>query len=62
MEEYSSENIIDPFSVTEFSGKMAKWFCKNNPTHKWVASFGSRAKKQGLCPVCKKYSYQKNAV
>ena len=58
MEEYSPENEIDPYTVTEFSGKTAKWICRNNPEHKWSSTFNSRAKQEGLCPICKEYKYK----
>lgn len=59
MDEYDSENIIDPFTVSEFSGKIVKWRCRNNKNHSWETNFGSRANGIGGCKICRGYNYGK---
>lgn len=56
MDEYDPENTIDPYTVTEHSNQSANWICRNDPSHRWPATFGSRANGQGRCPICKDYS------
>lgn len=55
--EYSKENTVDPFAVTEFSGLTVKWNCLIHKDTQWEASFHSRAIGYGSCPVCKNYNY-----
>lgn len=57
MDEYDPENSIDPYSVTEKSNRDAKWICRNNPNHKWVAKFIARTNGQGGCNICRGYNY-----
>lgn len=59
IDEYSSENKIDPYNVTEKSDKMVKWVCRNNPEHKWSTSFRQRANGTGNCPECRGWHYNK---
>ena len=58
MEEYSPQNTINAFQVTEFSSKNAEWICKYNTEHRWTASFASRAYGIGTCPICKVHNYE----
>ncbi len=57
MDEFDLTNEIDPYSITERSNKSAKWICRNNPEHRWVAKFSARAKGQGGCNICRGYNY-----
>lgn len=57
MDEFSHDNEIDPFTVTEKSGLNVSWICRNNPEHKWMATFYSRANGQGGCNICRGYNY-----
>lgn len=59
MDEFDPSNIIDPYTVVEYSDKHAKWTCRNNPAHKWEASFEARALGQGGCNICRGYQYGK---
>jgi hypothetical protein len=59
MDEYDPENRIDPYEVTEYSGKYVKWICRNNPEHKWKARFYSRARGEGGCNICRNWNYGK---
>lgn len=59
MDEYDPENEVDPFNVTEFSSKVVNWICRNDNSHRWKASFDSRAKGVGGCKICKSYKYKK---
>ena len=58
MDEFAPDNTIDPYQVTEFSGKQAKWICRTDKTHCWTATFSSRARGHGGCPVCHIYQYE----
>lgn len=57
MDEYDPTNEIDPYTVTERSNKSAKWICRSNSDHKWMAKFDARAKGQGGCNICRGYNY-----
>lgn len=59
MDEYASENKMDPFTVAEKSDKTVNWICRNNPKHKWSASFKQRANGTGNCPECRGWHYNK---
>ena len=59
MDEYDPDNEIDPYSVTEYSGKKAKWICRNNNEHKWEATFSTRACGHSSCPTCHIFRYDK---
>lgn len=59
MAEYDPCNAIDPYAVTENSSLKAKWICKYNPNHRWIASFYLRAHGQGGCNICRNYQYEK---
>lgn len=59
MDEYDPSNDIDPFTVTEYSTKSAKWICRNDNSHKWEAPFESRSNGQGSCKICRGYQYGK---
>ncbi len=59
MDEYDSSNTIDPYNVTEKSTNIVKWICRNNPEHKWNATFQSRARGGGGCNICREYNYNK---
>lgn len=57
MDEFDIENTIDPYNVVEHSSRKAKWVCRINPEHKWIASFDSRSKGVGNCNICRGYRY-----
>lgn len=57
LSEYSKENTIDPFAVTEFSSLTVKWNCLIHKDTQWESSFHSRAIGYGSCPICKNYNY-----
>lgn len=59
MDEYSPNNIIDPYTVSEKSNKEVEWICRNNREHVWRATFGKRALGQGSCNICRNYYYGK---
>ncbi len=59
MDEYDPSNDIDPYAVTEYSTKIAKWICRNNNEHRWDAPFQWRARGQGSCSICRGYQYGK---
>ena len=42
MDEYDSDNTIDPFKVFPSDTNHANWVCRKNPAHKWEASFLAR--------------------
>ena len=52
MDEYDSDNTIDPFKVFPSDTNHANWVCRKNPAHKWEASFLARHMGYGKCPVC----------
>lgn len=52
MDEYSDENILDPFGVFPSSDEDAIWECRMDPGHRWTAKFRTRHNGLGLCPVC----------
>ncbi len=58
MDEFDTDNEIDPYSVSERSSMIAKWHCRINPEHKWEAEFRLRAQGFKKCPFCdiKNYS------
>lgn len=56
MDEYAPENTIDPYNVTEYSNLYAIWFCRNDSSHRWPASFDQRARGFGKCTICKDYN------
>ena len=55
MDEYDPRNEIDPYTVTEGSSKSGKWICRNDSTHRWTASFHSRAMGLGFCKICRDF-------
>ena len=59
MDEFDPSNDIDPYSVTEYSTKTAKWICRNDNNHIWEASFSARAHGEGGCNICRGYQYGK---
>lgn len=59
MDEYDSENEINPYTVTEKSDKTVKWICRNNPEHRWSITFRQRANGTGNCPECRGWHYNK---
>ena len=58
MDEFDPDNEIDPYTVAEKSSKNAKWICRNNPEHRWIAQFNARANGQGGCKICRDYNYE----
>ncbi|WP_167956561.1 zinc-ribbon domain-containing protein [Anaerosporobacter faecicola] len=52
MKEYDPENTVDAYEYSPISPKIVKWICKNNPNHKWEASFIKRKGSYGGCPEC----------
>lgn len=59
MDEYASDNELNAYEVAEKSTKKARWKCRNNPNHKWIASFQARARGFGTCPECQNRTYGK---
>ncbi len=59
MDEYDPDNEIDPFNVSEFSGRKVQWICRNNREHRWKATFYSRSIGYGLCRTCHIFHYDK---
>ena len=57
MDEFSLDNEMDPYTVTEKSRKNVKWICRNNPKHTWKTTFNARANGQGGCAICRDYNY-----
>ena len=60
LDEYGAENELDPYEVTEHSSKPVIWHCRNNPEHKWTATFHERACGFKSCRIC--YPYAKYDV
>ena len=52
MEEFDSENTVDPYEYFPDAHTNVGWICKNDPTHKWMATFAARHNGRGKCPVC----------
>ena len=52
MEEFDPENTVDPYEYFPDVHTNVGWICKNDPTHKWVATFAARHNGRGQCPVC----------
>ena len=59
MDEYDPQNSINPYEITEKSDKKVNWICRNNPEHKWKASFKQRASGTGNCSECRGWHYSK---
>ena len=59
MDEFSPDNLMDPYNIAEFSSKKAKWICRNNSEHVWFAPFQRRAIGEGNCNLCRNYHYGK---
>lgn len=51
MDEYDSENTIDPFTIFPNNPKSVGWVCKDCEHH-WNATFALRHAGWGNCPVC----------
>lgn len=52
MDEYSSNNEIDPTTVFSSNNTSVEWVCRTNPEHVWNATFKTRYAGHGDCPVC----------
>ena len=52
LDEYSPKNKTDPASVFPNNQEPVEWFCRNNPSHIWTATFALRHAGGGKCPVC----------
>ena len=54
--EYDPENEIDPYKISEHSGRIVRWICKNDASHRWESRIHSRSTGLGTCPICKDYN------
>lgn len=52
MDEYSSNNEIDPTTVFPSNNTSVEWVCRMNPEHVWNATFRTRYARNGDCPAC----------
>ena len=52
MDEYDPENLISAYEAFPSEKRSVKWICRNDPRHKWEATFTVRHMGAGNCPIC----------